>query len=323
MRGSHYSALLYGVVEQRKSRGSTVSTALLESHSLKYMSYRVANCGCGREREVNYAERNVEPSRRLCSNQLSHSRYLERGLLDDVSKLGEIAISRALDSRAYDSGARNAYVYNRFRLSDSVERACHKGIILGHVCEHHELRASHRIVVLGQISRLFDDVTHHSNGIHIYSRLGGGYVYRRANALGRCESLGDRDYKISRVIRKSLLHERAVSADKVYTERMSGAVKSRGDLNVILGAVSSAHERDRSYRHALIDDRNAVFLFNITADRHELLGSFRDLVVYSVANGVHTVGGTVVERDTHGYRTDVKVLLFYHIYSFKNILCAK
>ena len=65
MARRHNAALFHRIVEQRQRRGSAVGAADLKPHLLEYAGNAVAYRGGRRKRKVNYAERGVEPFRRL------------------------------------------------------------------------------------------------------------------------------------------------------------------------------------------------------------------------------------------------------------------
>ena len=201
-----------------------------------------------------------------------------------------------------------------------MESTRHKGVILGNVRKHHQLCTAYRLLISGEICSFLDNAAHFSNSVHIYTRLGRRHVYRGADKVCFGKSVGDRLDKTRRICGKALLNQRAVAADKVYAESMRGSVKSFRYANVILGRIFAAHERYRRYRHTLVDYRDTKLLFDITANADEVLGSLGYLVVNSVAHDIYVIRRAVVKRDTHSYRSDIKVLLFYHIYSFKNIV---
>ena len=61
-----------------------MSTAHFEPHFLEDMGYAVADCGSRSEREVDNAEGHAEELGRACAYELTHTGYLESGLLDYV-----------------------------------------------------------------------------------------------------------------------------------------------------------------------------------------------------------------------------------------------
>ena len=92
-----------------------------------------------------------------------------------------------------------------------------------------------------------------------------------------------------------------------------------GDFDVILGGVFATHQGNGGHRHALVDDRDAKLLFNLAAYGYQTLCTARNLVIDSVADDGDVISCAVVEGDTHGDGTNVKVLLLDHIDGFQYV----
>lgn len=82
-----------------------MSAALFETYLFEYMRHGVADCGRGREGEIDYAERHVEPARGFACDELAEAGYLERGFLYRVGNVCEVAIRNLLEGAADNAGA--------------------------------------------------------------------------------------------------------------------------------------------------------------------------------------------------------------------------
>ena len=133
------------------------------------MCNRIADCGCGSKRKVNYSERNAEPARSFACNELTHAGNFECGFFDKVGNGGQIAVASLCKSRTNNAGTRNADIDNAVGLARSVECARHKRVILGSVAENYELCGTYAASVRSQLGTFFDNMTHHCNGVHIYA----------------------------------------------------------------------------------------------------------------------------------------------------------
>ena len=63
------------------------------------------------------------------------------------------------------------------RLAHPMEGACHEGVILRGIAEHHQLGTADALLVGSQFSGLLDDLTHELDGIQVEAGLGGADVH--------------------------------------------------------------------------------------------------------------------------------------------------
>ena len=91
------------------------------------------------------------------------------------------------------------------------------------------------------------------------------------------------------------------------------------DLEISLGGACAADEGDGSNRYALVDDRNAVHLFDVASRFHQMLGRAGNFVVDLGTQAVSVVTHAVKKGDAHGNGADIQILLADHLNGFKNI----
>ncbi len=159
MRGSHNAALLDSVVEKSEGGGGAVAAALLKAHFLENVRDGISDGGSGSEGEVDDTEGYAETPARFLCDELTHACNLERRSLDEIRDLGDIlAFAVLCKCRAHYARARNADVDNGIRLTDTVERARHKGVVLGSVAEDNELRGADAVAVGGDLGGFLYDL---------------------------------------------------------------------------------------------------------------------------------------------------------------------
>ena len=93
------------------------------------------------------------------------------------------------------------------------------------ICKYHEFCTADRVFISREIGCFFDYAAHFCQGIHIYSRLGGGYVDRGADQLRFRQCLGNDRDQIAGAVGIALMHQRGKAADEVDTKRLRGAFK--------------------------------------------------------------------------------------------------
>ena len=163
-------------------------------------------------------------------------------------------------------------------LTDPVEGARHEGIVFGGVAEDDQLRRAEAVVVGGQLGALTDDVSHFGNRVHIDSRLGGADIDGGTDPFRLGKRL--RNAFNQRVIAgaEALMHQRGIAAEEVHAHLLCGFVEGVGNLDgVLVGACRRDHCR-RCDGNALVDNRNAVFGFDVLAGFDEVAGIAADFV---------------------------------------------
>ena len=115
------------------------------------------------------------------------------------------------------------------------------------------------------------------------------------------------------------MHERTEAADKVYAERLSRTVERFCRKDKAVGLERTARNGDGGHRNALVDYRNAVFLFYLHADRDETLCAASYLVIDKVCKALRIIRAAVEQGNAHCDGTYIEVFLAYHINSFEDI----
>ena len=115
------------------------------------------------------------------------------------------------------------------------------------------------------------------------------------------------------------MYQRRVAANIVYACFVSNLFKGFCELYGAALGCCSKHSY-RSYGKALVNNRNTVSLFDFLACLDVVAGKAHHLFVDFSAGLVNIAVDTVKKADTHCDCTDIKVLLLYHLYSFKNIV---
>ena len=101
------------------------------------------------------------PRRRLAfgAHQLTHTGDLEGGLLDDV---GDFVNGQGLvhlgKGGTHNTGAGYAHMDDTVGLTHAVEGACHEGVVLRSVAEHHQLGTADALLIGGELGGLLDNL---------------------------------------------------------------------------------------------------------------------------------------------------------------------
>ena len=95
-------------------------------------------------------------------------------------------------------------------------------------------------------------------------------VDRGADHIGHGKRLGDRVDQAVRAAGHALLHQGGEAADEVDAEVVRRAVERLCQPDIVLGRRRAADLRDRRDRNALVDDRDAVELFDALTAGNEV-----------------------------------------------------
>ena len=262
--------------------------ALFKPHFFQDMRHRVADCGCGRKGKIHDAERHAKPLRSFLCHKLADARDLERGFLDGIRHVRDVAVRDLLQRRAHHAGAGDTDVDHAVRLARAVECPRHKGIVLGRIAEHDELGGADAALIGGRLRRAANDLPHGRYGVHVDARLRRADVDARTDMLRFGKRFGDAVYERAVPRRKALLHKRRIPADEIHTHRPCGALQRFGIEHGIAAACGDKHGNGRN-GNALVDDRDAVFLFDLLARLHKAARAPADLFIDLLA-GIMNIG---------------------------------
>ena len=201
-----------------------------------------------------------------------------------------------------------------------MERACHEGVVLGHVAERDDLGRADAVVGNGHLGDGQQNVGHAHHGVHVDARPGGRHVDRRAHAPGAADGFGDGLDERRVAARHALLDHAAEAADEIDADLFGGGVERVRHLHVGGGVVAAHHMSDGRQRHPAIDDRDAVLLLDLVRYAHQAAGVLHDLRVDALRGAAWVAFRAVEERDAHGDRPDVEVLGPDHVDCLEDLL---
>ena len=283
------------------------------------MRHGVAHCRSGSEREVHDPEGRPQPFGGFPGDQLTHAGDLERGLFDQFRQLGKIAVPRTTDGRCHHARTGYTHIDHRFRFPDPVERARHEGVVFRGIGKNDQLRTADGALISCQVCRFFDDVTHLTDGIHVDPCLGGGNVHAGADPFRGGQRFGDRIDQHPAAVGESFLDQCTVTADKIDAQFVGGAVKGLCQQHCTIPVQSAAKHGDRCHADPLVDDGDAVHLFQFAAGTDKVLCGVHDLIVHLIRQQSRRGRAAIPEGDAHGDGPDVEALLPDHVQCFKNI----
>ena len=242
--------------------------------------------------EVNDTERNAEPCGSFVADQLTHTGDFECSFLDNIGDLADVCLGVLAECRAYNTRTGNSDIDLAVVFAHAVECACHEGVILNGIAEYNDLCRAEVAVVLGCLSGVADNLTHHCNCVHVDTCTGGADVYGRTyvacfgkrfrNGLDKFQVAGG----------ESLVDERRVTAEVVYAGAVSRALERLCELHGAALARRGYH-CDRCNGDTLVDYRDTVLLFDILAGLYKVLCLAHDLVIDLVARLVDVAVDTV------------------------------
>ncbi len=169
-----------------------MGSALLEADFFQYICDGIADRWGRGKRQVDDTERNAEHLGCFGSDELAHPGNLERRLLDELGDFVQRRVLRELaESRANNARPRDTDIEHNVRLANTVECSSHERVVLWCVAEYDELRGTYALIVLSQLRRLANDISHDFDRIHVDASLGRADVHGRAHELGLGESARD------------------------------------------------------------------------------------------------------------------------------------
>ena len=200
-----------------------------------------------------------------------------------------------------------------------MEGARHERVILRRIAEDDDLRRTDAVALRGQLARLLHHIAHHAHRVHVDAGLRAAHIDRSADVIGLRHGL--RDGFDQRLVScgKALLHQGAEAADEIHAGLLRALLQRQRILERIAAAHADEHG-DRRDRDPLIDDGNAIFPADVIAYLDQILGHRGDLAIYLLTGTVDVRICAVKQRDPHGDRADVEILLIDHLDGFQHIL---
>ena len=268
MAGSHNAALLYGVVQQRQSCRGTVGTGDLQTHFLQDPGNTVAYRRSRRQAQIHNAKGNAQATGSLHAYDLTHTGDLEGGLFNGIGNYIKGLALYALQSMVNNARTGNAHVQDALRLTNAVESAGHKGVVLHCIGKNHQLCAAQSIVVRGNFRSFLNNSAHFSYGIHIDARLGRAHINTGADTLSCAQRLRNGADQLPITGSTALLHQSRKAADEVNAADFRCFVHSSCNGGIGICLASTGHQGNGGNRNALIDNGNTKFPLNILAHLH-------------------------------------------------------
>ena len=118
------------------------------------------------------------------------------------------------------------------------------------------------------------------------------------------------------------MHERRVTAEEVNPELHCSAIKRGADKSALFRKCCR-NEGNRCDGNALVDDGNPIFPRERIRRRDKFFRLAANKIIDSLCRLLCRCADTGKERNTHGNRTDIKVLLFDHFNCFDNVKFAE
>ena len=168
-----------------------------------------------------------------------------------------------------------------------MERARHERIILHRVSEHHELCRAHAALRGGTLGAFFNDLAHAPDRVHIDARPRRRHIDGGTDDLRFAERLRDGIDEPCLRLRRSLLHKCGIAADKIHARFMRGPVHGAGKLHIVSAALRN--EGDGGDGNALVNNRDAEFVFDGLPRFHKMRRPARDFVIHPSGTHVRVV----------------------------------
>ena len=235
---------------------------------------------------------------------------------NDIKRCAFDIFQRSLD----DARTGYADMDGSIALRDAVEGACHERIVFDCIAEFDKLRASVCILILCDFSCFLHNLAHALHSIHIDACLGGSDGNRAADALRDSQSFRNGiDQNFIRR-RHASVYKCGKSAQNVDTDNISCFLECFSDRHIALCIRAAGNERYRRDRNTAVDDRHTVFPGNIMADFRQVFCLLADRIIDPGQQGLFIVGYAAQERNAHGNRADIQLILVKHALRRKNFL---
>ena len=162
-------------------------------------------------------------------------------------------------------------------------------------------------------------MTHQTDSVHVDTRLGRGDIDGGADQLCFGERLRNDGNEIPVTLGHAFVYQRGKTADEVDAYRVRRPLEGMRHPQASVRVHPACDQRDRRDGHALVDNRYAVFLFNVATGLHQMLRGVRNLVIDLITQSPGIVADTVVQRDAHGYGAYIQILLPDHLDCFQYV----
>ena len=190
--GRHHAALFYLIIEQCQRSRCAGRADGFQSHFFQDFRHAVADSRSRGQGKIQNAKRYAETRGCLLGHQLTHACHLESRFFDRFAEHFEILSPHPLQSTLHHAGAADADIDDGIAFGHAVESACHEGVVVRRITEHHQLGTAKGILVSCLFRRLQDHLAHQLNRIHVQAGFRGSDVHGTAYPLGGGQRLRDR-----------------------------------------------------------------------------------------------------------------------------------
>ena len=116
----------------------------------------------------------------------------------------------------------------------------------------------------------------------------------------------------------AFIHQRRITADKVYTHFLCCLIQSFCNRHKILRrfAGTAAYQRDRSNRNTLVYDRHTKVSCDLFSGGYQILCISGNFFVDFLIQSLQIIVAAVQKTDAHGNGTNIQLLMFDHIVGF-------
>ena len=116
------------------------------------------------------------------------------------------------------------------------------------------------------------------------------------------------------------MHQRRETADKVDAYFSGRPLQRQRQRRIIIRLAGRRHNGNGRHRNAFIDDGDTEFALNIAAHLHQVTGAAGDFLINFFSAGMDIRIGTIQQRNAHGNRADIQVLLIQHLDGLQNFI---
>ena len=283
------------------------------------MSNAVANCRCRSQRQINNTKLSIQTTGGFLCNQLADTSNFERSFLDRFCDSANVLSAHCLQRMFYHTGSADTYIYDSFRLCNTMESAGHKRIIRHCITENNQFCTANSITVCSTFCCHFDYTAHFRNCIHINPAFSRTDTDRGTDNISYCQSFGNRTNKISITFGITFINQGRKTADKINAYCFACLIKRFSQRNIIIAVAAFTNHRNRSYRNTFINDWNTKLHFQFLADLNKLFSFPGDLIIYLLRRYFYIRMTAVAQTDSHSDRTHIQVVLRDHLVSFQDI----
>ena len=297
---------------------------MLQTNLLQDLSNTVADGRSRSKRKIHNTKLNTKTFGSFPCYQLSNTCYLKCSTFDHLAKCLKILSSHFLKSSFNNTRSADTYVDDRICLCHTVERTCHKRIIIRRITEYNQLGTSQRILILTCLSCFQNDLTHQFDSVHIDTCTCRAHIYRAADTLCLCQCLWNRLDQKFLCRSHSLAYQSRITTNEVYSNCLCSLIQSLCNCHKIFFCLTcrTAHQSDRSYGNSFIYNGDPIFHGDCLTCRYQIFGTGCNLVINLFVQSLKITVNTVQKADSHCNGTHIQVLLLDHFIGFiyfKNI----